>query len=163
MSNIQRKVLLGKHAHTKRQLPANLQVAYRKYSEMLTPDQRKMFEMYYGLGNKKVLTQRKIAEKLGVTQGNISLMRRRVERCLLEGHPTSSYERKDGITPNNVPWDAIKQHVRKLGKPIATVLRARYKEYKTTTEIAEEMGLSQPQIQAMSSAGLELVRQEEMK
>ena len=47
-------------------------VLYEKIEEVLTPKEKTVICLRYGLGNRKEMTQKKIAEKLGISRSYVS-------------------------------------------------------------------------------------------
>ena len=112
---------------------------------LLTERQRQVFDMYY-FGGK---TQYQIALELSCCQGTVSVSLRQARAVLACGYSTMYYRRADR---QEVSWSLCRENQTALTGTLMDILRMRHRDHQTTTEIAKEVGLTQPQVSTLLTA-----------
>lgn len=118
-----------------------------KNKGVLTEDQTRAFELFYDKG----LTEYKIAVQLGISQPMVSVLLKNVRAVVRTGRPTMYYRRQDSVS-REIPWGTCYKHRGAVSNMIMDILRRRHRDYQTTTAIAEELGLTQPQVSTILTA-----------
>lgn len=130
-------------------LKHNEKLRYIKFKKkgILNVDQQRAFELFFF----KDQTEYQIAKKLNLSQPSISVLIKQAKKVIKTGKPTIYYRRKDTLS-REVPWSKIYRHRGNIGYTMMEILRMRHKEHKTTTEIAEYLKISQPQVSSILTA-----------
>lgn len=118
-----------------------------KKKNFLNDDQTKAFELFYFKG----YTEYEIAEKMGLSQPSISVLIKQTKKVMKTGIPTTFYPRKDTLS-KQTPWQDIRNKKGKINSAIIDILRLRYVEKQSTTNIANRYHLSQPQVSTIITA-----------
>jgi predicted transcriptional regulator len=118
-----------------------------KNKGVLTKDQTMAFEMFHDRG----LTEYEIADQLDISQPMVSVLLKNVRAVVTTGRPTMYYRRRDSIS-RKIPWGVCHKHRGALGNMMMDILRRRHRDHQTTASIAEEVGLTQPQVSTILTA-----------
>lgn len=118
-----------------------------KKKEVLTKDQTRAFEMFHDGG----LTEYEIAEQLELSQPMVSVLLKNVRAVVATGRPTMYYRRRDSAS-RELLWGTCYKNKGILTNVLMDILRKRHRDHQTTISIAEEVGLTQPQVSTILTA-----------
>lgn len=128
------------------QLTPELRRLYRKHNKYLTLEQRKLWT----LAMQRRMPQKAIARRMKKSQPWVSYTLRKIIWAVEEGVPTRLY-RRAARQRLKLTKSQIDRRWGRVNRELLKMVKGRFVDSRTTTDIAHEQDLPQPEVQALTS------------
>ncbi len=118
---------------------------FKSRSKLLTQRQLDCMKLYHF----EDLTEYEVAERLGVCQGTVSRALKVAREVLETGKPSMYYRRADR---KEIEWSVARRNATKVKGTVVQIMQMRFRDHCQTSEIAKELGLTQPQVSNILTA-----------